>query len=179
MTVRKYLRQLRKGELLELAKRKRVRMPKTWRKSKMVDTLWAAKTSQRDVLHLVSRSGTPREKGAELEKKVTAYFSRLGYKLDTNIRVEGAEFDVVGWKEVGSWWHGQWQEWVFAECKNKPKVIPQEFHKFIGKFSSFKKRKNLTNEYITAYLITTGVFDPVVKSENRRYSNVKLKRLKV
>jgi len=41
---------------------------------------------------------------------------------------------------------------------------------------TFKKRKNISDKDVTAYLVTTGLFHPEIKKECRKYSNVKIQR---
>jgi len=69
---------------------------------------------------------------------------------------------------------------VFAECKNKSRVIPEDWKKFLGNFLTFKKKYKLSDEdeNVFAYLITTGLFHPEIKKESKKYPNVKLLRVK-
>lgn len=182
--VKKLLVQLRKEELLKLAKKK-AKIPPKWTKPKIVETL-SVIVSKKDVDTFLSpkvrvktmeaRGYVSRLKGEKLEKKVLAMFSRRGYECKVNVRTKGAEFDVIGRKE-GGWFTDD--EYVFIECKNKPKVIPADLKKFIGNMNIFIKRKKLDKEDVTGYLVTTGIFDPIVKSQARKFDNIKLKRVKI
>jgi len=182
--VRKVLTQLQKDELLKLAKENRAKIPEKWPKSKMVDALSTILTLK-DVTSFLSEvhAKTPeakgyesRLKGEQLEKKIVAMFSGRGFECKVNVRTKGAEFDVVGRKE-GGWFSND--KYVFIECKNKPKVIPEDFKKFIGNLNIFMKRKKLDKEDVTGYLITTGIFDANVRSQARNFVNIKLQRVKI
>ena len=179
------MRNYAKKNFLKLAKKKKAKIPPKWTKSKIVDIL-STFVSKKDVDAFLSpntraktmeaRGYESRLKGDKLEKKVLVMFSRRGYECRVNVRTKGAEFDVVGRKD-GGWFSDD--EYVFIECKNKPKVIPADLKKFIGNMNIFMKRKKLDKEDVTGYLVTTGVFDPTVKSQARRFDNIKLKRAKI
>lgn len=183
-TVKKLLSQLNKKELLSLAKKKKLRVPQKWQKAKIVDTLSVYLTASQvtRAVGTKSRAKTREAKGYEaqlkgqkLERKVASIFRRKGFEVKVNVRSKGAEFDVIGQKE-GGWFSND--EWVFVECKNKAKVIPSDFKKFIGNFRIFCRKRHLDEEEVEGYFYTTGVFDPTVMSQARQFSNIKLKRIK-
>lgn len=181
---KKILSQLNKKELLNLAKKKKLRIPEKWQKSKIVDTLsvYITATEVTRAMGKKSKAKTKEARGYEaqlkgqkLEKKVADIFRKKGYEVKVNIRTKGAEFDVIGKKEGGFF---SSDEWIFVECKNKPKVIPSDFKKFIGNFRIFCKKRHLDEEEVEGYFYTTGVFEPIVISQARQFSNVKLKRIR-
>lgn len=182
---KKLLRQLSIKELHSLAKSKGHKIPSSFKKKELVDYL-SLNVTKKDIETFVkpsSRAKTKegkgyeaREKGTKLEDKVLKSFTRQGYTCEKNVRVPGAEFDVIGSKE-GRWFSRD--QWIFVECKNKAKVIPVDFKKFIGNMSLFQKRRSINDEDIIGYLCYTGIVDPQVKSQVRKFSNVKLKRFKL
>ena len=185
-TVKKYLSQLKKKELLNLAKKKRLRnIPEKWSKAKIVDALTLYVTVS-DVTEMVSKKSKAktaegkgyeaRERGAKLERKIANQLRNRGYKCKTNVRIKGAEFDIIAKKE-GGWFSSD--EWIFAECKNKPKVVPSDFKKFLGNFRIFCRKRKLDEEEVDGILYTTGLFDPLVKTQAREFPNVKLKRVRI
>ena len=99
-----------------------------------------------------------------------------GYKCKANVTIPGAEFDVIAKKE-GGWFSSD--EWIFAECKNKPKVVPVDFKKFLGNFRIFCAKRKVAEEEVEGVFYTTGVFDPIVKKQAREFPNIKLKRVRI
>lgn len=183
-TVKKFLQQLNKKELLDLAKKKKLSVPDKWQKSKIVDTLsvYVSSSEVTSAMSKKSKTKTTEARGYEaqlrgikLEKKVADIFRKKGFKVKVNVRSKGAEFDVIGKKE-GGWFSND--EWVFVECKNKPKVVPADFKKFLGNFRIFCKKRKLEEEEVEGYFYTTGVYDPIVVTQARQFSNIKLKRLR-
>jgi len=184
-TIKKLLRQLRPEELIKLAKDRKVRIPERWGKSKIVDTL-STILSVKDVTALLERKTRAktaegrgyemRFRGEELEKKIVSLFESKGFECKKNVRIEGAEFDVIGKKE-GGWFEND--EWVFVECKNKSKVVPADFKKFLGNFNIFARKRKLDPKEVTGYFYTTGVFDAEITSQARGFPNIKLKRIKI
>lgn len=183
-TVKKLLTQLTKKELLSLAKKKKLRIPEKWQKRKIVDTLSVYFTAT-ELTRMIGRkpkAKTKEAKGYEaqlkaqkLERKVADIFRKKGYKVKVNVRTKGAEFDVIGKKE-GGWFSSD--EWIFVECKNKPKVIPSDFKKFLGNFRIFCKKRRLDEEEVKGFFYTTGIFDPTVITQARKFPNIKLKRIR-
>lgn len=114
-------------------------------------------------------------RGQKLEKKIADTFRKKGFKVRVNVRIKGAEFDVTDKKE-GGWFSND--EWGFVECKNKPKVTPADFKKFLGNFRIFCKKRKLDEKEVKRYFYTTGVFDPTVVSQARQFSNIMLKRMR-
>jgi hypothetical protein len=91
------------------------------------------------------------------------------------VRDKGAEFDVIGKKE-GGWLSND--KWVFVECKNRPKVTPADFKKFLGNFGIFCRTRKLDDAEVEGFLYTTGVFEPICASQARQFPNIRLKRIK-
>ncbi len=182
--VKLYLKQLSKTELLKLAKLKKLRISEKWTKEKIVETL-SVYVSSSDVIKLHSRKSKAKTKtesslqgvlkGIKLEDRVAKIFTRQGFQCTKNIRIKGAEIDVVGFKKGGLL---HYDEYVVVECKDRAKVIPSDFKKFIGSMNLYIRKKRLDPELVTGYLYTTGVFDSDVKSQARAFPNIKLKRLK-
>ncbi|MCL5877398.1 MAG: restriction endonuclease [Candidatus Bathyarchaeota archaeon] len=179
-----YLRQLSKPELNKLADKKKVRIPASWSKGKIVETL-ATIVSANDVTAFISKptgaktkeaQGYARAlKGKSLEDRVVQIFSKKGFQCDKNIRLAGMEIDVFGWKKGG--WLSE-DEYIIAECKNKAKVIPEDFKKFVGNMNLFINKRGLNKDHVQGYLITTGIFDKDTKSQARGFPKIQLKRVK-
>ncbi len=100
-------------------------------------------------------------------------FQRQGFSCKLDERLNGGEFDIIGEKKHGFLTR---DEWIIAECKNKPKVTLSDFNKFLGKFSTFQKKHADDNVY--GYFLTSGLFDRLVKSAKREHSEIQLKRVK-
>ena len=182
-TVAVYLKQLSKQELLQIAKKKKAKIPESWTKSKIVDTL-STFVSMSDVSQLnfrKSKAGTKKElglenalKGIKLEDRVMKIFKKKGYDCSKNIKMRGVEIDIVGCKKGGFLSD---DEVVIIECKNKAKVIPADFKKFVGSFRLYIRKKKLNSDCVTGYFYTTGLFDKDVKHQAREFPNIQLKRL--
>lgn len=180
--IARMLRQLTPDELAELAKMKRVKIKETWDKNMIVDVL-SAIVKQRDILEFLSKHGRAGAyaviDGKIFEQKALTFFSKRGYKCDLNVTIEGMEFDIIGEKTSGGWRRLLFPSttWILAECKNKPKVIMQDFDKFLGKYTHFAKQHGAQD--CKGFLVTSGVFDPTVKRVARTHKNeIKLRRIK-
>jgi hypothetical protein len=183
-TVMVYLRQLSRTELLRLASSKKVRIPENWSKGKITDTL-STILSPSDVTQLVSQKPKTKTKeamgyasalkGKTLEDRVAHVFTGQGFQCTKNIRMAGMEIDVVGFKK-GGWLSDD--KYVIAECKNKSKVTPEDFKKFIGNMNLYIQKKGLDKDLVKGYLFTSGVFDKDVKAQARVFRNIQLKRLR-
>jgi Holliday junction resolvase-like predicted endonuclease len=183
-TVKVYLRQLSRSELFRLANSKKVRIPDNWTKGKIVDTL-STMLSPSDVTQIVSNTPKTKTKealgyasalkGKTLEDRVVNVFTKLGFQCMKNVRMAGMEIDVVGHKKGGFFSD---DKWVIAECKNKAKVTPEDFKKFIGNMNLYLSKKGLDKNLVKGYLFTTGVFDKDTKSQARLFRSIQLKRLK-
>jgi hypothetical protein len=184
-TVKVYLRQLSRSELFRLANSKKVRIPDNWTKGKIVDTL-STMLSPSDVTQIVSKAPKTKTKealgyasalkGKTLEDKVVNVFTKQGFQCMKNVRMAGMEIDVVGHKEGGIFSD---DKWVIAECKNKAKVTPEDFKKFIGNMNLYIGKKGIDKDLVKGYLFTTGIFDKDTKSQARIFRNIQLKRLKL
>jgi len=85
------------------------------------------------------------------------------------------ELDVVGFKKGGIFSDNQY---IVAECKNKAKITPEDFKKFIGNMNLYVGKKGLDKNLVKGYLFYTGVFDKDVRSQARALPSIQLKRLK-
>jgi Holliday junction resolvase-like predicted endonuclease len=182
--VKVYLRQLSRSELFRLASSKKVRIPDDWKKGKIVETL-STVLSPSDVTETVSRTPKTKTKealgyasalkGKTLEDRVVNVFTKLGFQCVKNVRMAGMEIDVVGHKKGGFLSD---EKWVIAECKNKAKVTPEDFKKFVGNMSLYISKKGIDKDFVKGYLFTTGIFDKDTKSQARHFRSIQLKRLK-
>jgi len=183
-TVTVYLRQLSRAELLRLASSKKVRIPEKWSKGKIVENL-STFLSPSDVTQIVSIKPKTKTKeamgyasalkGKSLEDRVSQIFTKQGFQCTKNIRMAGMKIDVVGYKK-GSWRTDD--AYIIAECKNKGKVTPEDFKKFVGNMNLYINKKGLNKDLVKGYLFTTGVFDKDVKAQARVFRGIQLKRLK-
>jgi len=176
--VKRLLRQLNQKELLALAQRKKAKVSDKTPKPKLLDIL-SAIVSKRDIQAFFAKPGRTGAyaalDGAIFEKKCLAYLNRLGYKCQIgDVQIKGMEFDVTGTKTTGRILKKTC--WVVAECKNKPTVVMQDFDKFLGKFTHFARKH--PNEEVRGFLITSGVFDPLVKKTASAHHELKLLRIK-
>jgi len=179
-SIRKYLQQLKIKELHELAKKKGIKIPPKWKKSQIVELL-ELNVSQSELKKLFPKAETPTKryiKGLEFEQKVKEWFEKKGYKCKTREKKKTrdgiiAEFDIIGWKKEKGFF-GEKKEWIFVECKNVDEVTPSEWHKFLGKYESFRKKHK--DEKVMGWLCTTGLFHPNVEKEKAQYKTITLKR---
>ena len=170
--------------MFRLANSKKIRIPDNWTKGKIVDTL-STILSPSDVTQIVSRTPKTKTKealgyasalkGKTLEDRVVNVFTKLGFQCSKNVRMAGMEIDVVGYKK-GSWRTDD--AYIIAECKNKAKVTPEDFKKFVGNMSLYINKKGIDKDFVKGYLFTTGVFDKDTKSQARLFRSIQLKRLK-
>jgi hypothetical protein len=183
--VKVYLRQLSKPELLKLAAKKKLKIPPKWSKSKIVDTL-STVVSTSEVTKFISKKPKAKTKeargyekalkGRKLEDRVAQIFANKGFQCKKNIRYAGMEIDVFGYKEGGLFSD---DEYVIIECKNKAKVIPEDFKKFVGNMNLLMRKKGLDRDQVRGYLYTTGIFDKDVRSQARAFPRIQLKRVKL
>jgi len=174
----KQLRDLKKHELVKLAKNRKIRIDDNPSTSELVKFL-ARVVTQKDIDELFQSSGTGKSaviSGNSYEKKCMNYFRKKGYNCELNFKkIPGMEFDIVGQKTEGSLF--KTTKFVVVECKNRPKVIMQDLSKFWGNYQVFldKYVKNPNNSQ--AWLITSGMWDPTVKKRARDMKNMKLHRI--
>jgi len=172
------LRQLSKDELLQIAKNKRAKIKEALPKSKMVELLTPFVT-RKDIDEILSKHGRRGQKalidGMLFERKVMKRFTAQGYKCElSDVSIRGMEFDIIGEKTEGTLIRKTY--YIIAECKNKPNVTMQDFDKFLGKYNHFVRRKGVRN--VEGYLITSGIFEPAVKSAARTHPEIRLVRIK-
>ena len=184
-TTRYYVNQLIREELVELAHSINLKIPENFGLSALRNIL-SRNVSTKDVEAIVKtplKAKTKEGRGYErmfkagaFEKRVASIFKRQGFECETNVRIKGAEFDIIG-KKKGR--RLKDDEWIFVECKNKSKVAPFDFKKFLGNFKIFKETKGIKDDNITGYLYTTGLWMKDVGTQARKISNVKLKRMPI
>ena len=184
------IQQLSVKELRELLNKRGLKAPSSWKKRELgefVNLNFSRKDIESSVkigtkaISKEAKGYASQLKGIKLEDKILKTFTRQGYTCEKNVRTKRgvrAEFDVTGYKDEEGFWETK-RKWVFAECKNKSKVIPSDWKKFLGNFNTFKRRKKIEDENITGYLYTTGLFDPGIRKEARLYPNIQLKRIKL
>jgi hypothetical protein len=170
------LKQLKPSELLQLARKKGARIPDKVSKSKLV-TILEPFVTEKEVLEIFHKPGETGLKGvvagSNFERKCMGTLHRMGFSCRLNVTVNGGEFDIIGKKDGGFL---ESTKWILAECKNKPKVILDDFNKFLGKFMTFQKRHS--DDEVYGYFLTSGVFDRLVKSAKRQHSEIQLRRVK-
>lgn len=164
---------------MQIAKKKKARIKETLPKPKIVELLTPFVT-RRDIDEVLSKHGRIGQKalidGMLFERKVMKRFTSKGYKCElSDVSIRGMEFDITGEKTEGGLLRKK-TYYVIAECKNKPNVTMQDFDKFLGKYNHFVRRKGVEN--VKGYLITSGIFDPAVKSAARTHPEIKLVRIK-
>jgi restriction endonuclease Mrr len=181
--VKKYLRQLSVEELLKLAKQKKLQIPESWEKTKIIEHL-SLSVTQKEIIkivskktHAITKEGLGYESalsGKTFEDRAMKYLQSKGYKCDKNEHITGAELDIIGIKKTML---GLSEEYVIAECKNLAKVTAAQFKKFIGSKDAYVRRKGWPADKVTGYFFTTGIFDANVKSLARDYPDIILKRI--
>ena len=167
-----------------MASNKKVRIPEKWSKGKIVETP-STIPSPSDVTQIVTQKPRTKTKeamgyasalkGKSLEDRAAQILTRQGFQCEKNIRMAGMEIDVVGYKKGGFFSDASY---VIAECKNKGKVTPEDFKKFIGNMNLYINKKGLDKNLVKGYLFTTGVFDKDTKAQARIFRSIQLKRLK-
>lgn len=189
-TKKELIKQLSIKELKELINNKGLKVPGNWKKKELGEfcVINCTKREIESIVKTKTRGKTPGERGFEaqlkgrkLEDRILKIFTKQGYTCEKNVKTKRgvrAEFDVTGYKDEESFWTTT-RKWIFVECKNKAKVIPSDWKKFLGNFNTFKKRKKVEDENIAGYLYTTGLFDSGVRKEARLYPNIKLRRIKL
>ncbi|MCH8914414.1 MAG: hypothetical protein IIA82_00960 [Thaumarchaeota archaeon] len=176
--IARMLRQLSKDELLVLAKQKKARIKPNVSKPKLAELLEPYVT-QSEIQRLFNGGSTGIRAviaGAAFEKKSMVYFTRRGFDCKLNyVKIKGMEFDIVGEKTTGTVFKKT--HYIIAECKNKPKVIMQDFDKFLGKYIHFVRKYKLDEDRCQGFMITSGIFDPMVKSAVRTHPEITLHRI--
>ena len=176
----KQLRDFKKQELVKLAKKRNIRIDDNPSKSELEKFL-ARVVTQKDIEELFQSNGTGKSaviSGNSYEKKCMNYFTKKGYRCEQNFKkISGMEFDIVGRKTEGSLL--KTEKFIVVECKNRPKVIMQDLSKFWGNYQVFLQKyvKNLNNSQ--AWLVTSGMWDPLVKKRARNMKNMNLHRIEI
>ena len=136
--------------------------------------------TQNDINNLLSKTGRFGKKavidGANYEKKIAKIFEKQGFECILNYRkIKGMEFDIIGTR-VDEGWLSTKHYLIAIECKNKPKVIMDDFSKFLGKFQHIKEKYD--GYQCHGYIYTSGLFDPVVKKTCTYHKDISLKIIK-
>lgn len=180
------LKQLTKPQLLKLATKKKAKIPKSWTKTKIVQTL-ATITTPKDLKKpkthepkTTTKLNTTtlqknRIKKTNLEDRVAKIFIRKGYECTKNIQTDGIKINILGRKKGNIFTK---DKHLIVECKEKSKVTPKDLKKFLANTILFLRRKNLNPDHVQAYIYTTGQFEKEVRTQVKKFPIIKLKRLK-
>jgi hypothetical protein len=184
LRIKAYLNELTKLELLKLAKKKKAKIPKSWTKTKIIQTLSTIVTSRDLSKSLPSKPKTKTKKKLtpkkihkpeNLKDRVTKIFEKKGYQCTKNIQTKDIKLNIVGFKKGGLF---SSDEHIIVECKEKTKVTQKDLKKFLGNTILYLRRKNIDPECVKAYIYTTGQFEKDVKTQAKKFSIIKLRRLK-
>jgi len=175
-----YLKQLSKNELFKLAKKKKAKIPKSWTKTKIVETL-STIVKKSDLPKLNSqkiknktKTDQKRVKRINLEDRVIKILQRKGYQCSKKYQINSIKIGVVGCKK-GSLFTSD--KHAIVECKDKTKVVSADFKKLLGNLILYIKKNNLNTDCVNGYLYTTGLFEKEVRSQARKLPIIQLKRL--
>lgn len=177
-----YLKKLSKQELFRLAKKKKAIIPKSWTKTKIIETL-STIVKKNDLPKLDSRKSknNPKTKPiqktikrAKLEDRVLKIFQRKGFECTKKYQINNLQIDVVGCKKGGLF---SSNEHAIIECKDKTKVVTADFKKLLRNLILYIKKNNLNTDCVKGYLYTTGLYDKEVRSQARKLPIIQLKRL--
>jgi len=173
--------QLKKNELLRLAKRKNAHsINDNASKSYLVQVL-SHFVNRADIDSLLPKGRAGKDaviKGGQYEKKCMNHFVKKGYKCSLNYtEIEGMEFDIVG-KKTEQKLFTSTEKTIVVECKNKSQVSIHDFTKFKGKYDHFIIKSGIKDpKNCRGFIITSGIFDPKVKNTARSHSQITLKRI--
>jgi len=178
-TVTKLLKQLKRKELLQLGRKIGLRLNDNTTKSDLVKIL-AAIVTQKQIQDFLPSGGTGKDaviNGSMFEKKCINYFVKKGFGCEQNFtKIKGMEFDIVGVKEKKGIFSSV-KKVIVAECKNRPKVIMDDFDKFLGKYDHFVEKYKVKPEDSQGFIMTSGIFDPLVKNAALHHRKIKLQRI--
>ena len=178
------LKKLTKPQLLKLATKKKAKIPKSWTKTKIVQTL-STITTQKDLqkpkpkkIKLITKTKITLKKKTKknsLEDRVTKIFIRKGYECTKNVHTEGIKINILGYKKGNIFTN---DKHLIVECKEKTKVTPKDLKKFLANTILYLRRKNLNPDHIQTYIYTTGKFEKEVRNQAKKFPIIKLERLK-
>lgn len=179
-----YLNHFTKPELLKLAKKKKAKIPKSWTKTKIIQTL-STIVSTRDLPKpkppksktKTKKKPTPKKKNkpVKLENRVTKIFENKGYECKKNIPIKDSKLNIVGFKKGGIF---SSDEHLIIECNEKTKVTQTDLKKFLGNIILYLRKKNIDPECVKAFIYTTGQFEKVAKAQAKKFKIINLRRLK-
>jgi len=178
------LKKLTKAQLLKLATKKKAKIPKSWTKTKIIQTL-ATITTQKDLIKPKPKNPkpitktkivTPKKKNKKnsLEDRVTKIFIRKGYVCTKNVQIEGIKINILGYKKGNIFTN---DKHLIVECKEKTKVTPEDLKKFLANTILYLRRKNLNPDHVQTYIYTTGKYEKEVRTQAKKFPILKLERL--
>ena len=177
------LKKLTKPQLLKLATKKKAKIPKSWTKTKIIQTL-ATITTQKDLqkpkpkkIKLITKTKITLKKKTKknsLEDRVTKIFIRKGYECTKNIQTEGIKINILGYKKGNIFTN---DKHLIVECKEKTKVTPEDLKKILANTILYLRRKNLNPDHVQTYIYTTGKYEKEVRTQAKKFPILKLERL--
>ena len=197
------LKELTKPQLLQLATKKKAKIPKSWTKTNIIQTL-ATITKPKDLKPKQQKPKTtppknktvPKTKNLKqkiqtttkpkktlkkktkknsLEDRVTKIFTRKGYQCTKNIQTEGININILGTKKGNIFTDNKH---LIIECKEKPKVTPEDLKTFLANTILYLRRKNINPDHVQAIIYTTGQIEKEVRTQAKKFPIIKLERLK-
>ena len=182
------LKQLTKSQLLKLATKKKAKIPKSWTKTKIIQTLSTITTptdlkkpkqqkpkTTTNIKTTTKTTKKPQKKKTKLEDRVIKIFTKRGYECTKDIQTEGIKINILGRKKGNIFTD---DKHLIVECKEKTKVTPKDLKKFLANTILYLRRKNLNPDHVQAYIYTTGKFEKEAKTHAKKFSIIKLERLK-
>jgi len=178
------LKKLTKLQLLKLATKKKAKIPKSWTKTKIIQTL-STITTPKDLqkpkpkkpkLITKTKITTPKKKTKKnsLEDRVTKIFIRKGYECTKNVQTEGIKINILGYKKGNIFTN---DKHLIVECKEKTKVTPEDLKKFLANTILYLRRKNLNPDHVQTYIYTTGKYEKEVRTQAKKFPIIKLEKL--
>ncbi len=179
------LKKLTKQQLLKLATKKKAKIPKSWTKTQIIQTLSTITTtkdlpkpkpkkSNQTTKNKITTQKKENKKNS-LEDRVTKIFIRKGYECTKNVQTEGIKINILGYKKGNIFTN---DKHLIVECKEKTKVKPEDLKKFLANTILYLRRKNLNPEHVQTYIFTTGKYEKEVRTQAKKFPIIKLERLK-
>lgn len=178
------LKKLTKQQLLKLATKKKAKIPKSWTKTKIIQTL-STITTPKDLQKPKPKKPKPitktkittlkkKTKKNSLEDRVTKIFIRKGYECTKNVQTEGIIINILGYKKGNIFSN---DKYLIVECKEKTKVTPEDLKKFLANTILYLRRKNLNPDHVQTYIYTTGKYEKEVRTQAKKFPILKLESL--
>ena len=179
------LKKLTKVELRKLATKKKAKIPKSWTKTKIIQTL-STITTPKDLQKPKPKKPKPttktkittakkQTKKNSLEDRVTKIFIRKGYVCTKNVQTEGIKINIYGYKKGNIFTN---DKHLIVECREKTKVTPEDLKKILANTILYLRRKNLNPDHIQTYIYTTGQYEKEVRTQAKKFPIIKLERLR-